>query len=103
MSGAGASTGVLSSTLGVARCGGSAGCVLCVLWAVPAAVLRGGYPVGVSISSSSRTCDTHEGALTCVMIRLHSFKADSAPRVDPIRKRVRVRVRLVLGLTNNLR
>ena len=42
LSGAGASTGVLSSTLGVARCGGSAGCVLGVLWAVPAAVLGGG-------------------------------------------------------------
>jgi len=41
LSGAGASAGVLSSTLGVARCGRSAGCVLCALWAVPAAVLRG--------------------------------------------------------------
>jgi len=28
----------------------SAGCVLCALWAVPAAVWGGGYPVGVSIS-----------------------------------------------------
>ena len=46
LSGAGASTGVLSSTLEVARCGGSAGCVLCVLWAVPAAVLGGGVPCG---------------------------------------------------------
>ena len=27
-------------------------CVLCVLWAMSAAVLGGGYPVGVSISSS---------------------------------------------------
>jgi len=75
------SAGVLSPTLGVARCGGSrAGCVLCALWAVPAAVLvggggtgggkwgwvggggggggagggvggGGGYPVGVSIAS----------------------------------------------------
>jgi len=34
--------GVLSSTLGVARCGRSAGCVLCALWAVPAVVLGGG-------------------------------------------------------------
>jgi len=42
LSGAGASAGVLSSTLGVARCGGSAGCVLCALWAVPAAALGGG-------------------------------------------------------------
>jgi len=42
LSRAGASTGVLSSTLGVARCGGSAGCVLGVLWAVPAAVMGGG-------------------------------------------------------------
>ena len=41
----------LSSALGVARCGGSAGCVLCVLWAMSAAVLGGRYPVGVSISS----------------------------------------------------
>jgi len=41
LSGAGASTGVLSSTLGVARCGGSAGCVLCVLWAISAAVWGG--------------------------------------------------------------
>jgi len=46
LSGAGASAGVLSSTLGVARCGGSAGCVLCTLWAVPAAVLGGGVPCG---------------------------------------------------------
>jgi len=42
LSGAGASAGVLSSTLGVARCGRSAGCVLCALWVVPAAVLGGG-------------------------------------------------------------
>ena len=34
----------LSSTLGVARCSRSAGCVLCALWAVSAAVLRGGVP-----------------------------------------------------------
>jgi len=33
--------GGLSSTLGVARCGRSAGCVLCALWAVSAAVLGG--------------------------------------------------------------
>ena len=59
LSGAGASTGVLSSTLGVARCGGSAGCVLGVLWAVPAAVLGGGYPVGVSISSLACTRYCH--------------------------------------------
>ena len=37
---------VLSSTLGVARCGRSAGCVLCALWAVLAAVLVGGVPCG---------------------------------------------------------
>jgi len=42
LSEAGASAGVLSSTLGVARCGRSAGCVLCALWAVPAAVCGGG-------------------------------------------------------------
>ena len=30
------------ATLGVARCGGSAGCMLGVLWAVPAAVLEEG-------------------------------------------------------------
>ena len=35
--------GGLSSTLGVARCGRSAGCVLCVLWAVSAAVCVGGW------------------------------------------------------------
>ena len=51
LSGVGASAGVLSSSLGIARCGRSAGCVLCALWAVPAAVFGGGYPVGVSISS----------------------------------------------------
>jgi len=44
--------GGLSSTRGVARYGRTAGCVLCALWAVSAAVLGGGYPVGVSISSS---------------------------------------------------
>ena len=43
------------------RCGGSAGCVLCVLWAVPAAVL-GGVPYGgkhiiiVYIVSGSEWC-----------------------------------------------
>jgi len=42
--------GGLSFTLGVARRGRSAGCVLCALWAVSAAVCVGGYPVGVSIS-----------------------------------------------------
>jgi len=42
LSGAGVSAGVLFSTLGVARCGRSVGCVLCALWAVPAAVLGGG-------------------------------------------------------------
>ena len=36
----------LSSTLGVARCGRSAGCVLCALWAVSAAVFGGGVPCG---------------------------------------------------------
>jgi len=45
--------GGLSSTLGVARCGRSAGGVLCALWAVSAVVLGRGYPVGVRISSSS--------------------------------------------------
>jgi len=35
----------LSSPLGVARCGRSAGCVLCALWAVSAAVC-GGVPCG---------------------------------------------------------
>ena len=34
--------GGLSSALEVARCGRSAGCVLCVLWAVSAVVLGGG-------------------------------------------------------------
>ena len=38
--------GGLSSALGVARCGRSAGCVLCVLWAMSAAVLGGGVPCG---------------------------------------------------------
>ena len=52
LSGVGASAGFLSSALGVARCGLNAGCVLCVLWAMSAAVCVGGYPVGVSISSS---------------------------------------------------
>ena len=33
--------GGLSSTLGVARCGRSAGCVLCLLWAISAAVWGG--------------------------------------------------------------
>jgi len=37
---------------GAARCGRSAGCVLCALWAVTAAVLGGRYAVGVSIPSS---------------------------------------------------
>ena len=46
MSGAGASAGVLSSTLGVARCGRSVGCVLCALWAMSAAVCGGGVPCG---------------------------------------------------------
>jgi len=32
----------VSSTLGVARCGRSAGCVLCALWAVSVAVVSGG-------------------------------------------------------------
>ena len=42
------------SALGIARCGRSAGCVLCVLWDMSAAVcMCGGYPAGVSISSSS--------------------------------------------------
>jgi len=41
-------------TLRVARCGRSAGCVLCALWAVSAAVLGGGDPVRVSISSSAQ-------------------------------------------------
>jgi len=54
----GACAGFLSSALGVARCGRSAGCVLCVLWAMSAAVLGGGggggYPVGISISSSKQ-------------------------------------------------
>ena len=37
----------------VARCGRSAGCVLCALWAVSAAVrVWRGYPVGVSVASS---------------------------------------------------
>ena len=60
LSGAGASAGALSSTLGVAQCGRSAGCVLCALWAVPAAVLGGGVPCGskhISISSSSCSTD----------------------------------------------
>ena len=38
--------GGLSSALGVARCGRSAGCVLCVLWGMSAAVLGGGVPCG---------------------------------------------------------
>jgi len=38
--------GDLSSALGVARCGHSAGCVLCVLWAMSAAVLGGGVSCG---------------------------------------------------------
>jgi len=33
--------GGLSSALGVVRCGRSAGCVLCVLWAISAAVWGG--------------------------------------------------------------
>ena len=33
--------GGLSSTLGLARCGRSAGCVLCAMWAVSAAVFGG--------------------------------------------------------------
>jgi len=38
--------GGVSSTLGVAQCGRSAGCVLCVLWAMSAAVLGRGVPCG---------------------------------------------------------
>jgi len=38
--------GGLSSALGVTRCGRSAGCVLCVLWAMSAAVLGRGVPCG---------------------------------------------------------
>jgi len=45
LSGVGASAGGLSSALGVVRCGRSAGCVLCVLWAISAAV-GGGVPCG---------------------------------------------------------
>jgi len=41
-SGVGASAGGLSSALGVARCGRSAGCVLCVLWGMSAAMLGEG-------------------------------------------------------------
>jgi len=45
--------GGLSSALGVVRCGRSAGCVLCVLWAIHIGCCVGGeYPVGVSILSS---------------------------------------------------
>jgi len=36
----------MQSALGVARCGRSAGCVLCVLWVMSAAVLGGGVPCG---------------------------------------------------------
>ena len=56
LSGAGASAGVLSSTLGVARCGRSTGCVLCG----PCRLLcwGGRYPVGVSISSSVSASDS---------------------------------------------
>jgi len=44
--------GGLSYTPGVAQYDRSAGCVMCELWAMSAAVLGEGYPVGVSISSS---------------------------------------------------
>ena len=44
LSGTGASAGVCLLPLGVARCGRSVGCVLCALWAVPAAVCVGGVP-----------------------------------------------------------
>ena len=61
--------GGLSSALGVARCGRSAGCVLCVLWGVSAVVcVGGGYPVGVSISSPARTKQNttrHGGTFAC--------------------------------------
>jgi len=47
------SSSSVSTDLGVARCGRSAGCVMYVLWAMSAAVLGGGgYPMGVGISSS---------------------------------------------------
>jgi len=53
--------GGLSSALGVVRCGRSAGCVLCVLWAISAAVW-GEYPVGLSRSSSLTRVQSGYGA-----------------------------------------
>ena len=53
--------GGLSSALGVARCGRSAGCVLCVLWAMSAAALGRGVPCGGKhiIILERETCHTH--------------------------------------------
>ena len=65
--------------MGVACCGRSAGCVLCVLWAVSAAVLGegGGYPVGVSISSEFRIRNTATQVASRVRLhkKLFHFKA----------------------------
>jgi len=76
--------GGLSSALGVARCGRSAGCLLCVLWAMSAEVW-GGYPVGVSISSSLYKLVNHPCIAfhTCIAhtiaILVHAFCAIYAP------------------------
>ena len=56
LSGVGASAGGLSSALGVARRGRSAGCVLCLLWAISAAVLGGGLAFTRYSFASRRLC-----------------------------------------------
>ena len=58
----------LSSALRVARCGRSrsAGCVLCVLWAMSAAVLGGGVPCGgkhIIIGVCRLLCDHSVGGV----------------------------------------
>jgi len=70
----------LSSTLGVARCGLSAGCVLCALWAVSAAVL--GVPCGgkhtilLMSVERPRVCS----ALLCVCVCIILSSINSTPK-----------------------
>ena len=79
LSGDGASAGVclLSSALGVARCDRSAGCVLCALWSVSAAVCvlgGGGLPCG----GKHIIIITHT-----IEIQLHDYCDIHTPR-DPL-------------------
>jgi len=64
--------GGLSFTLGVARCGRSAGCVLCALWAMSAALFVCLVPVGVSLSTWRVTTSSAVSPLTvtpCLELR----------------------------------